>query len=300
MTIAADVIGAAQRIRGAADREQLVAIGELVAAIADVARVIVERVQHAEGGLADRARQLGAEDRIDDAARVDRGAHVVAARDVEEAHAFHEERPLLRKEDREALVDLDLEGIAFDLAEIGIDGGVERHARRDAELAAGADVRVVIGRRPTTAPTRRAPAARRRSRSAAASTRRRGFRLLKVMCDGRSNTHWPGSISGHAYEHAGAADLAEEHQAHAHLVAALEAQRLQRHLDLDDVAVAGGLGDAVPHDVRIELLAGCGGVDRVHLAAARIREQVIRRLPGARGIQAHRDPVVVERAVAAR
>ena len=141
----ADVVGAAQRIGRAADREQLVAIGEFVAAIADVARVIVERVQDAKGGLADRARQLGAEDRIDDAAGVNRGAHVVAARDVEEAHAFHEERPLLGKEDREALVDLDLERVAFDLAEVGIDGGVERHARGDAELAARADVRVVVG-----------------------------------------------------------------------------------------------------------------------------------------------------------
>jgi len=29
------------------------------------------------------------------------------------------------------------------------------------------------------------------------STRRRGFRLLKVMCEGRSKTHCPGNISGH-------------------------------------------------------------------------------------------------------
>ena len=294
----ADVVGAAQRIRRAADREHLVAIGVFIAAVADVARVIVERVQDAEGGLADRARQLVAEDRIDDAAGVDRGAHVVAARDVEEAHAFHEERPLLGEEDRESLIDRDLEGIALDLAEVGIDRGVERHARRDAELAAGADVRVVIGGAP-----------RRRRRLAllphAVGHARQHFNeaaRLQVAEDNVRRTIEHPLARQHLrprVRHAGAADLAEEHQAHAHRVAALEAQCLQRHLDLDDVAIARRLRDAVPHDVRIELLAGCRGVDRVHLAAARIREEVIRRLAGARRIEAHRDPVVAERAVAA-
>ena len=110
-----------------------------------------DRIQHAERRLADRAGQLAAADRIDDAARVHGGAHVAVAAgagDVEQAHALHEERPLLREEHREALVDLDLERVALDLAEVGIDRAVERDAGRDAELAAGADVVLVVGRAP--------------------------------------------------------------------------------------------------------------------------------------------------------
>ena len=81
---------------------------------------------------------------------------------------------------------------------------------------------------------------------------------------------------------ADAAHLAEEDEVHLHLVAAGEAQRLQRDLHFDDVAVGGRLGAAEPHHVGVELLARCGSVERIHLARARIREQVIRRLSGAR------------------
>ena len=103
---------------------------------------------------------------------------------------------------------------------------------------------------------------------------------------------------GPRIRHADAADLAEEHQAHAHRVAALEAQRLQRNLHFDDVTVAGGFCGAVPHHVGVELLAGRRRVERVHLAAAGIGEQVIRRLAGAGGVEAQRQPVVAEGAVA--
>ena len=78
------------------------------------------------------------------------------------------------------------------------------------------------------------------------------------MCDGPIEHPLAGQHLRPRVRHADAADLAEEHEPHADLIAALEAQRLQRHLDLDDVAVARRLGDAVPDDVGIELLAGCG------------------------------------------
>ena len=81
--------------------------------------------------------------------------------------------------------------------------------------------------------------------------------------------------------HADAADLTEEHQAHPHFVGFGKAERLQRNLHFDHVAVAHGPGRAVPHHVGVELLAGCGGVDGVHLAAARIDEQVVGALAGA-------------------
>ena len=77
-----------------------------------------------------------------------------------------------------------------------------------------------------------------------------------------------------------------------------EPQRLQRDLHFDDVAVAVRLRGAEPDHVGVELLAGRRRVERVHLAAARVGEQVIRGLAGAGGIQADSDPVVVERGVA--
>ena len=47
--------------------------------------------------------------------------------------------------------------IAFDLAEVGIDRAVERDVRRDAELAADADMRVVVALGSTPIDDRRAP-----------------------------------------------------------------------------------------------------------------------------------------------
>ena len=198
-----------------------------------------QRVEHAECRLADRAGELAAPDRIDDAAGVHGRPHVAVAAgagDVEQAHALHEERPLLREEHRKALVDLDLERVAFDLAEVGIDGAVERDAGRDAELAADADVGVAVG---------------------SASTRSRSSRcLVHAVGHARQQLDQPARLQIREQQvrgpiehplagqhlrprirHADAADLAEEHQAHPHLVAAREPQRLQRHLDLDDVAV---------------------------------------------------------------
>jgi hypothetical protein len=81
--------------------------------------------------------------------------------------------------------------------------------------------------------------------------------------------------------HADAADLPKEDQTHSHLVAAGKTQRLQRDLHFHDIAVRGGLRRTEPDEVGVELLPGRGGVERVHLAAARIREQVIGRLAGA-------------------
>jgi len=58
--------------------------------------------------------------RRSDRARVDR-----LDRGVEELGALHEERPLLRVEDGVALVDLHLERVALDLAEIGVERPLE-------------------------------------------------------------------------------------------------------------------------------------------------------------------------------
>ena len=48
--------------------------------------------------------------------------------------SFEEERALLRKRQREAVVDVDLRHVGFDLREIGIERGVERQTRARAHL----------------------------------------------------------------------------------------------------------------------------------------------------------------------
>ena len=64
--------------------------------------------------------------------------------DAEEAGVLEEERALLRKEQLEA-IEVDLLIVDFDLREVGVDGGVERQARRDAVLQVDAEVEICLG-----------------------------------------------------------------------------------------------------------------------------------------------------------
>src|SRR4030095_13292925 len=57
----------------------------------------------------------------------------------------------LAEEGREPLVDLYLKGVTLNLAEVRIDGRVERHRRRDAVLHAGAEVASRSDLRPLSA-----------------------------------------------------------------------------------------------------------------------------------------------------
>ncbi len=82
------------------------------------------------------AGDLGAPRRVSQHARVD---HVQAG--VEEVRPLHEERALLGEEQRERLIDLELEGVGLDLREVRLHGAAQREvgseapARRDAQLA---------------------------------------------------------------------------------------------------------------------------------------------------------------------
>src|SRR5687767_11356031 len=89
------------------------------------------------------SRQLQPYAWIDDPPGVHGRTHCrIAARagEVEQPQSLHEERPLFTEEDREALIDFDLEGIAFYLAEVGIDRGVEGNRRCQSVLHAHAQV----------------------------------------------------------------------------------------------------------------------------------------------------------------
>src|SRR5690606_9915723 len=81
---------------------------------------------------ADLAGDLAADPGIRDLAGVDE-----LARRREELDPLQEERPLLREEEREPLVDRDLAGVGLDLAEVGVDRRTERDVREpDAEVHA--------------------------------------------------------------------------------------------------------------------------------------------------------------------
>ena len=131
--------GREERRLGAADGEHLVVAVERIAGLEIPSGRLIDRREHAERRVAQRSGDLAADDRVDDAARVHRGDHVaVAAADAgqgEGSGALHEERPLLREEDRVALVHLDLERVALDLAEVGVHRGVDGDRRRHARTS---------------------------------------------------------------------------------------------------------------------------------------------------------------------
>ncbi len=64
--------------------------------------------------------------------------------DAEEAGVLEEERALLREEQREA-IEVDLLIVDFDLREVGVDGGIERQARRDAVFQVAAEIVIGLG-----------------------------------------------------------------------------------------------------------------------------------------------------------
>src|SRR5690606_19972100 len=88
---------------------------------------------------ADFAAYLAAGDRIHDASRVDE-----LARCCEQLDALEEERPLLREEQSEALVDGDLRRVGLDLAEVRVDRRIERQvAEAEPEVRTELGVRIL-------------------------------------------------------------------------------------------------------------------------------------------------------------
>src|SRR5262249_40903282 len=98
---------------------------------------------------------------------------------------------------------------------------------------------------------------------------------------------------------AGAADLPEKKDAHAHLVPARKSNRLERKPDLHGVPVFDNSRGAIPNEIGLELLSGRGCVQSVHLNAAGVHKQVIRGLTRSGRIEAEGKPIVVEGRIAA-
>src|SRR5207249_1050194 len=108
-----DIIRTAQCVGHTADGEELVSACDGVTAIADVLGSLIRGTEQTKCSFTCCSRQLASPERINNPASVHRSAHVAItgarAGDIEQSHALHEKRTLLRKEDRKALVDLNLE-----------------------------------------------------------------------------------------------------------------------------------------------------------------------------------------------
>src|SRR5215813_3804168 len=144
----ANIIRFTEAVGHAGNVERFVPAGNRVTSIANIFGTGIRGIQNTESEPALGACQFCAPRRVDDFAGVNRGSHVsitAASGQIEKPHSFHEKPPLFGIEDRKTLVDLNLERITLDLAEIGINGSVQRDGRRDSVF--GAQSKVGISRR---------------------------------------------------------------------------------------------------------------------------------------------------------
>ncbi len=230
-----------------------------------------------------RPRALRTPRRVDDPARVDGRAHVAVAAgagELERPHALHEERPLLGVEDRVALVDLDLERVGLDLAEVRVHRGLDRGRRRDAVLHARAEVGPRLGRA-----ERRGRDARLVPRVGRARHDLESERASQAVQQHRRvvlEERLVGRQRRPRRRRADAAHAPPEEDAHPHVLTAREADALPRHPELDVVALGRLPSGALPDPVGRDVLAGSGGVEDVGLHAERVHEEVVRLLAGCR------------------
>ena len=281
-------------------KELLLSVKRVVVLVGASGRLVYCR-QRAERDASRGPAQLRAEDRIDDRARVDgiqhAGVALSIAGQVENAGALHEERPLLGEVHREALIHLDLEGVALHLAEVRVDRRVERDRGREAVLRADANVARAI---PFPCGRRRADGGLRQRGGGNDLARRNAVQILEGQRGMFFEDPFAGLERGPGHRHACPAHPAPEQDAHAHVVAAPEADSLQRQLDFDDVARIGETSGALPDPVGRRVLVARDRVDHVELDTARVHHEVIARLPSALRVEAQPHPVVRPDVVAPR
>jgi len=215
----------------------------------------------------------------------------------EQVAAFHEERPLLREEDRVPLVHLHLERVALDLAEVRVERGIDRHRRRNPKLCAQAGLGVAVhvakpGRRLARLPGCEGGG---RDQLASAPILQAGEHDRRVAIEDVGSR---GQVRPRDRD-AQAADAPPEDHAHRHAVAALEANALERQAQFHVVAGRRDRAGALPDPVGSAVLARPRAGEDVALHARRVHEHVVRDLAGAEGIEREPHPVVVEEGIAA-
>ena len=252
-----------------------------------------------ERGAAGGAARLASPQRVLDHPGVDGGPHVrvpVGSGELERPHPLHEERPLLRVEDRKALVHLHLEGVALHLAEVGVDRALDRGRRREPVLDREPGVRFRVGgTEGVGAHPRLVP------RVGGARDHLEGERLLHVV-ERHGGVALDEALAGRDVgpggRHSETAHATPEQDAHPDLAAALEANGGEGQPDLDVVPLGRPPARALPHPVGGRVLARARRRQDVGLHAGGVDEEIVRALAVADRVEAQAHPVVVPELVA--
>ena len=216
-------------------------------------------------------------------------------RRVEEVGVLEEERPLLREEDLEALVDRHLRLVGLDLAEVGVDGEVEgdRVARHQLHVDAGAALVLAhVGCGVRIEEARPGEGAVGQDLDVAAG------RDVGDAVGGGELGDEPAHALRAARPVVGLVVRPDRpHQRQAPLLRAgaildREPQRLEGHGDQHHVAVVGQLPPRIPLRVEAEVLAEGFRDDAVALDAERRREEEVGALPVVERVEIDPDHVV--------
>ena len=268
-----------------------------------VARVgLVHRRQVGDAELPEFAGQLGAGLGIHDAAGVDQ-----RLRRAEQLDALEEERPLLRKEEREPLVHRHLPLVALHLAEVGVERGVERVAG-EAEPEVEAGVGIDVSRSKSPPATSRLPSAVAVTNGWASTATPRLRSCSPPMAPFLPEEARVGAADvGPGVGVAGPLDHAGHVEAPALRLAAGVAQALERDPDLDLVALVGDPPLRLPGEVGIQVgaagdeaadLPGALAPDAVALGAQRVHAEEEGAAAVVEGVDVDDDVVVVVDVVA--
>src|SRR5438093_8174238 len=236
---------------------------------------------------------------IDNVPRMHCSSHVPVATgtcDVEQSDAFHEEGSLLVKENRETLVGLNLECIAFDLAEVGVDGAFKRDRSGDPIFCADAHISFPSSVIPPVQIIARLVDAVRDARYDFEQWRLLQVAEYQMRMPIEDPEAWRNVRP--CPRNAGSATVTPEQNPHLHFGSTGKSDRLQRHPHLDDITVGHDFSRAVPYKICFVLFTGCRGLERVHLNATWVREKVICGLAVSCGVETNTYPIVVERTVA--
>jgi hypothetical protein len=214
--------------------------------------------------------------------------------------ALEEERALLREDEREATVDVDLQRVGLDLAEVGIVRGVKDQRARDAQLQVAARLllRLVVPRSGAAGVEQlarvepRAEHVRLERQLAAAA---RAVQAVEVGALQHDRSRLADAVERPCR------DLVPRRQLAAHPDAprpasCRDAEDAERHRQLGGPLGVAASRRRIPHAIPFEV--GVGGQDAVHLHAVGVDAEDVRALAVAVGVHVHRDVVAVQHAVA--
>jgi hypothetical protein len=241
------------------------------------------------------AGEFGARDRIGDAT----GVHELARR-PEQLDTLEEERPLLREEQGEALVHRHLARVRLHLAEVRIDGGVQRQVR-ETEARVQAGIRLGIAALESAGRTRTLGAGGeerlRLDHHASPQLTQSGQGAGLRQEAGRRAPH-----VGPRVEVAGALHLALHLEPPLLLLASGVPQGLERDAHLHHPAVAGQPALGLPQEVRVPVGRPAHHparrlrtlrADAVLLHAERVHREEIGAPPIQEGVEIENDVVVI-------